>query len=166
LKHWVTEHYLKGIGRPEFHLYDSDVEKYAETVDEVNERGNQDFALQTKKMEIENYLHRDAIKAGFDLEHDPADQLDADGNAAPKSFSLAYAEKHELDNPWSDKTAKKKLAARAFPEMTAKMIDERDPDGEVRSWFNKIIAMLQPTLPSYGGSAERLSDLRDGLTVS
>src|SRR5690606_23092206 len=36
LKHWVDQHYLKGIGCKEFHLYDADVANYSASIEEVN----------------------------------------------------------------------------------------------------------------------------------
>lgn len=41
-----------------------------------------------------------------------------------------------------DDKAKIKLAEKAFPLMTAAMIQERDPEGEVNGWFRKIQTML------------------------
>jgi putative ATP-dependent endonuclease of OLD family len=42
-----------------------------------------------------------------------------------------------------DDKAKIKLADEAFPKMTAVMIRERDPVGEIESWLRRINAMLE-----------------------
>lgn len=41
-----------------------------------------------------------------------------------------------------DDKAKIKLVDKAFPHMTAAMIHERDPDGEVEGWLRRIGQML------------------------
>jgi len=41
-----------------------------------------------------------------------------------------------------DDKAKNKLAEKAFAKMTAAMIRERDPEGEVEQWFRSIGQML------------------------
>jgi putative ATP-dependent endonuclease of OLD family len=42
----------------------------------------------------------------------------------------------------SDKKAKQKLAARAFPLMTYERLAERDPTGEVKAWMTAIREQL------------------------
>lgn len=143
LKHWVNQNYLNELGKPEFHLYDSDVAKYQESIDEVNARPDNSCGQLTQKLEIESYLHKDAIKLGFDIEIDVPDQLNADGKATPKIFGEAYSVKVGFPNPIGDSKAKKFLGERAFPNMSAEMIEERDTVGEVKGWFEKINELMQ-----------------------
>ncbi len=142
LKHWVNKNYLKELGKPEFHLYDSDVAKYQESIDEVNARLDVSCGQLTQKLEIESYLHKDAIKLGFEIEIEVPDQLNADNKATPKIFAEAYSMKVGLPNPIRDSNAKKYLAERAFPNMNAEMIEERDTVGEVKGWFEKINELM------------------------
>ena len=142
LKHWVTYNYLKGLGKPEFHLYDNDVATYQESIDEVNNRSDDSCGQLTKKYEIENYLHPDAIKLGFDIEMEVPDNLNVDNKSVPRIFAEAYSMKFGFPTPIKDKNAKKFLAERAFPNMTAEMIEERDSIGEVKGWFDKINNLL------------------------
>ena len=44
--------------------------------------------------------------------------------------------------PMKDSTVKKLLASKAFPRMTADRLAERDPNGEVRDWMVRLLAML------------------------
>ena len=129
LSHWVNEHYLKGLGRPEVHIYDRDVTKYATAISEVNSRGDGSWGIQTLKYEIENYLHPDAIQEGLNL-----NVAITDNDDIPNII-------HGLTG-WRTDTAKRKLAKNAFPRMTAARISERDPKGEVEGWFRRIGAML------------------------
>jgi putative ATP-dependent endonuclease of the OLD family len=43
-----------------------------------------------------------------------------------------------LDGVMRDQKAKPLLAQKAFPKMTAALIQARDPQGEVIGWFQRI----------------------------
>jgi hypothetical protein len=142
LKHWVTENYLRNMQRPEVHIYDSDVAKYAASVEEVNGRddGLGSWAVQTQKHEIECYLHADAIKAAFDVDVLCVDQPAEGMPAVPKAFAIAYSAKQNLDGQMGDSKAKGYLS-KAFSQMTAAQIRERDPDGEIEGWLRRMSAL-------------------------
>lgn len=142
LQHWVAEHYLKGLGRPEVHIYDSDVATYGASVADVNRRTDGSWAVQTAKYEVENYLHADAIQEAFGVNIVVPDQRDANGKAVPEIFSAALHALHQVGSPINDSTAKKKLSLQAFPRMTAARLRQRDPAGEVEGWLRRISAML------------------------
>ncbi|PXX32339.1 MULTISPECIES: ATP-binding protein [Burkholderia] len=142
LKHWVTERYLRALNRVEVHIYDNDVPKYAASVAEVNKRGDGSWATLTSKHEIECYLHADAIRDAFDVNVAVADNPDAEGKAVPRLFAEAFFAKQKTDAAMSDTKAKLRLAEKAFPKMTAAMVTERDPAGEVAGWFRRIGEMM------------------------
>jgi hypothetical protein len=48
---------------------------------------------------------------------------------------LAWVVRLEIPTP-------KKLAPQAFPRIKSAMLDERDPDGEVRGWMRRLGEML------------------------
>lgn len=129
LTHWVNEHYLKGLGRPEVHIYDRDVARYGEAISQVNQRTDGSWGQLTTKLEIENYLHPDAIQDGFGIVISFGDADDVPG--------LVSAEKG-----WRANTAKRKLAQCAFPKMTAARVQSRDPAGEIEGWLRRIGKML------------------------
>jgi predicted ATPase len=143
LKHWVAENYLAKLRRPEVHIYDGDVAKYAESVAEVNGRtdGLGSWAAQTAKHEIESYLHADAIFDAYGVTIDVCDHPEPGRPAVPEAFGEAYAANRGFGNPLNDKTSKKYLS-KAFVHMTAERIDERDPAGEIRQWLERISALL------------------------
>lgn len=142
LKHWVDENYLRGLRKPEFHLYDNDVKEYQESIDNVNSRGDNSYGVLTKKHEIENYLHRDAIKVSFDIDMEIPDFKNSDNKSVPEIFGEAFGIKKQLGNKLRDSNSKKYLSDKAFPAMTVEMIEERDLDGEVKGWFEKINVLL------------------------
>ena len=142
LQHWVTGHYLRGLGRPEVHIYDGDVGSYAEAVVQVNSRTDGSWAVQTQKHEIESYLHPDAIADAFGVHIDVPDKLDPAGQAVPRLFAEAMHSASPGYAPMRESNAKRLLSARAFPLMTAERLDVRDPAGEVRGWFRRLASML------------------------
>lgn len=129
LSHWVNEHYLKGLGRPEVHIYDNDVATYGAAIAQVNQRSDGSWGLLTTKLEIENYLHPDAIREGLGI---AVNFGDADDVPAIVSAQMG----------WKANTTKRKLAQRAFPKMTAARVAARDPNGEIEGWLRRVGAML------------------------
>ncbi len=142
LQHWVAGRYLADLGRKEAHIYDSDVPDYGAAVGAVNARQDGSWATQTLKHEIESYLHPDAIEDALGVVVEVADHLNADGHAVPKAVALGMYAANPVGAPMKDSTVKKLLASKAFPCMTADRLAERDPNGEVRDWMVRLLAML------------------------
>lgn len=151
LQHWVDAHHLRGLGLPEVHIYDSDVPAYQTSVDAVNARVDGSWATRTRKHEIECYLHSDAIKEAYGVEIDVLDQP-VDGKCVPKLFAEAYSIARALDGVLKDTTAKKYLAEKAFPLMTAARLLERDPQKEIEGWLLRL-ANTTPSFASAVGAA-------------
>ncbi len=137
LAHWVAEHYLKALLRPEVHIYDNDDASYGEKANQVNQRGDGSWAVQTKKREIENYLYADAIAEALSVRINVSDCGDV-----PELVSNARRKQLE-GQQWNASTVKKKLVNEAFPLMTAERIEERDPEGDVKGWMTRVSEMLQ-----------------------
>ncbi|HQS07637.1 MAG: OLD family endonuclease [Rhizobiales bacterium 24-66-13] len=142
LKHWVTENYLRNMQRPEAHIYDSDVAKYAASVAEVNARtdGLGSWAVQTQKHEIECYLHADAIKAAFDVDVVCVDHPANGVPSVPETFAIALSTKRNFDGRMGADKAKGYLS-KAFSHMTAAQIRARDPAGEIEGWLRRMSAL-------------------------
>jgi len=138
LKHWVNNHYLRGFGRSEIHIYDADVPSYVDAAEEINKRTDGSKGFITQKHEIESYLHSGAIKAAFNIDVEVTDHPNAEGKATPKVFAEVYSLAQGYDGVMKDNNAKIRLSTKAFPLMTAEMIHERDPNGEVKEWFTTI----------------------------
>ncbi|BAN68073.1 ATP-dependent endonuclease [endosymbiont of unidentified scaly snail isolate Monju] len=138
LKHWVAEHYLRNLGLPEFHIYDRDVPSYADVVARVQKRRDGSQACQTQKLEIENYLHPDAINDAFGFTFTIEDESNV-----PADFGVEWANANGHPNPMSPNKAKLQLAERAFPRMTAERIRDRDPNGEVEGWLRTISGLIE-----------------------
>ena len=129
LRDIVNLYIFKNFRKPEFHLYDhDDYGTYATQISEVNNRSDGSIALQTKKRYMESYIHAEAIrrvKGVTVVVNDTDDYID-------KLCSYLKVKKAE---------AKAILAEEVSRDMTVFEIDERDGQGEVRSWF-KILAQM------------------------
>jgi predicted ATP-dependent endonuclease of OLD family len=141
LSHWVNNHYLKALHLPEVHIYDGDKSVYQKSIDEVNKESNGSWGVLTKKHEIENYLHPQAISEAFGVNVEIKD-FPTNGKGVPTLFAEALSEKNGSSQKLKDNNAKIKLAEKAFPKMTAEWIRERDPLGEIKGWLQNIAKLL------------------------
>jgi hypothetical protein len=132
LNYWVEKNYLRSLNRPEFHLYDGDKESYKHEIEKVNARNDGSIGMITKKLMMENYLHPKAIEQGLNIRVD-----------VNSKDNVVLAIKNDPTNKYNNKsTIKKYLSQFAFPCMTAELIQEIDPEGEVESWFRTISEMI------------------------
>lgn len=116
------------------------------STDSINEFSNINKMMSRFRVtnsEIENYLHSEAIRLAYGVDIDVQDRPGEDKKGIPKLFGEAYSIKENLDGVMKETAAKKYLSNKAFPAMTAKMIRERDPEGEVEGWFRKIESMIK-----------------------
>lgn len=132
LRQWVSNRYLMGLGRKEFHLYDGDVQTYRDAADEVNARSDGSIAHITKRLMLENYLHPDAIHQAVGVRVTFTHQCNVP--ALVEAASKATSEVRPMKNS----VVKGRLADEGFGKMTDALLDASDPDGEVRSWFEQL----------------------------
>ncbi|MEY0169835.1 ATP-binding protein [Providencia rettgeri] len=132
LKDWVNNNYLKTLKRPEVHIYDRDVAippQYEQEVISVNNRGDGSIAFMTKKREMENYLHPDAINAVFDVKISIDDMTDVSTEVSNKTR-------------YKESKAKKKINKFATQKMNYQLLTESDVDGEILTWLEAIYDRL------------------------
>ena len=140
LQEWVNHNYLRKLGIPEYHIYDSDcTNKHQQECDEVNNRSDGSSARMTRKREMENYIHKQAVQALYGLNIEITDELDV-----PKTIS-AYLQAHGLPGS-NQKNIKRRLNGEATRHMTIDLLNECDPEHEVLSW---ICDILQLDINSY-----------------
>ncbi|WP_311752973.1 ATP-binding protein [Proteus columbae] len=132
LKDWVNNNYLKTLNKPEVHIYDRDIStppQYEREVELVNARGDNSVAFMTKKREMENYLHPDAIYEVFNVKIEIDDMTDV-------STEVSNVTRY------NESKAKKKINKFATQKMNYQMIAESDPEGEILTWFEAIYSRL------------------------
>lgn len=140
LELWVNR--LEGFGRPEFYITDRDnppnqPAKYQVQVDEWNARGA--TAKITRKRELENYLHPDAISSVL---HNYVPLTRDDFEDIPKLFSdLSHASESNI-NRANPSRAKKILNRECVDAMTPELLSEIDTHDEIRSWLREIKSIL------------------------
>lgn len=140
---------LANLNIPEFHIFDGDKPEYATSIAIVNEREGCS-GLQTTKLEMENYLHEDAIKS---VQPDLLIPSITDFNDVPMITAQAVHACSDSEKGWdelNDKKKKKKMSRaklwlnnEAVLKMTPSLLSERDPDSEVMGWFSSIATYLE-----------------------
>lgn len=141
LKQWVERRYLEGFGCAEVHLYDRDRQEdppYQSAVDDVASR-RRTYATLTTKREMENYLHPDAVREALGVTPVIEDWTDVP-REAHRVVKEQFGHSIFRDQRPSKRTIKRLLNEDAASYMTVARLEDRDPDGEVLSWFEKITA--------------------------
>lgn len=143
---WVSR--LSPLNRPEFHLFDRDApanqpSKHQAKIDNVNQRAGCK-AVSTSRRELENFVHYQAINAcaqaiGLALNlpgpYGPDDDV-------PSLLADALNQLAPPGKKWGQNRVKAWLAEAVVPTMSAHMVAEVDPGGEMMGWMNDIGAML------------------------
>jgi hypothetical protein len=145
---------LAGLGCPEFHLYDRDLPPETlsrqQAVDMVNCRlGCRAFL--TQKRSLENYLHSDAILEASGIcitfgDQDDVAELVVRQIYAREPHGLSWEELPARARKRRRDKAKQWLNVQAVDRMTASRLDQRDPQGEVRSWLKTIAQLASGTI--------------------
>jgi len=139
------------LGFHELHLYDR--EQWPETdvrqraIDRVNARPGCRGAL-TSKRSVENFLHTDAISAagGGELnfgDHDPVGSLLARSWYRQTPACLPWESLSRRTQRRLTARAKRWLNTIAILHMTAHLLAERDPAGEVLGWLQTIRDLVE-----------------------
>ncbi len=144
---WIRR--LAPLGCSEFHLYDKEqipeTELRRQIVAEVNRRRHC-RAFLTRKRSLENYLHPQAVAAVCGVTIDLTDDTpvaEAVVQAQPEWQAawptLPYRTRQRLIF-----RTKRRLNTLAVDQMTAELLAQRDPAGEVLGWFYTIHELLAP----------------------
>lgn len=150
LREWVNEHYLKGLNRPEVHLYDRDTSEppeYQDACDAVNARSDGSFGHLTGKRELENYLHPDAIEQVFGFRLSFGDMDDVPALVAERVHAASESP-HSWDELGQEKQKKKIAAAKrrlndsVAQRMTPELLTAQDASGNLRTWLRRLSSLL------------------------
>ena len=145
LKHWVDRRYLEKLSTPQMHIYDRDDKQppqYEAHIRRVIQEGH--WGCLTKKREIENYLHPEAIRVALNVEVEFGDMDDVPTLVAEKIHAASestkpWAELDDHDKRQKVSKVKKRLNNDAAKKMTIDLLEARDPDGEVLEWFADLV---------------------------
>ncbi|WP_454017141.1 ATP-binding protein [Azospirillum sp. Marseille-Q6669] len=148
LKHWVDRRYLERLSTPQMHIYDRDDNQppqYEAHIQKVINDGH--WGCLTKKREIENYLHPQAIRDAMNVEVEFGDLDDVPALVAEQVHAASESTKAWVDVSEHDKKqkvskVKRRLNSEAAKKMTPELLDIRDPDGEILGWFADLVDRL------------------------
>jgi putative ATP-dependent endonuclease of the OLD family len=147
LAYWTSK--LHNLNRPEFHLYDRDVPsanipKHQARVDEVNLRANC-MAFSTSRLEMENFVHHEAINSSAQALGLPCKLASAYGpdDDVPKLLAAELNQHAPAHARWGENKVKAWLAAHVVPAMTVGMVAQMDAAGEMKGWMDRIGEMIQ-----------------------
>lgn len=149
LKYYVQNKYLSGLGKPEVHLYDNDVLEYRRAVAQINAENNpRRRAFNTAKLELENYLHHDAIIEAYADLNIPGLALAAVNDNDDVPMVVAELVYRQGGNDWDILNPEKKtelasnrkkiLNTQAVDKMTVERIRNRGGYEEMVNWLTTI----------------------------
>ena len=143
LKHWVDNHYLRKLRLPEIHIYDGDIEKYQQSVEQVNNRTDGSKGFTTLKREIENYVHPTIIEQIFTELNDNT-LIDKTQNNWIELWNQmdTIPEIKALDVPLREIKIKEKICTEGIQRMTTAHFHELQAHTEVEEWFNTMKNLL------------------------
>jgi hypothetical protein len=140
---------LAPFGLPELHLYDRELPpetaRRQATADRVNQRSGC-RAVITGKRALENYLHPQAIAEACDVQVRVGDHDHVADLIAQQQFRARHGvDWHRLtrraQQRWRNRV-KKTLHTRVADRMTWDRLAERDPQGELVSWLQAIVHLM------------------------
>lgn len=155
LKYYIEKKYLDGLLQSQVHIYDSDIPDYVKAVATINEEGtDRKVGYNTVKLELENYLHHEAIiecynDLNINIDLSEIDDAEDDPEKVAMAVHAATSETEwDSINPDPVKTeqkqkkkvssAKRQLNTLAIKKMTVERLRVRNGYEEIRDWMNKI----------------------------
>ncbi len=149
LKHYLEQKHLDGLGKPEVHVYDNDVNEYRVAVQQINDDPNPNkVAFNTSKNELENYLHPAAIEEAYEGQGNAgvtigviSDEMDVPLEVAKKFNELNANNWDEItDEKKKEKASdkKKSLNTIAVEHMTVERMQENGGYNEIHVLLSKI----------------------------
>lgn len=149
LKFYIDNKYLDGLGKPEVHIYDNDIEEYRAYVAKINGEGNPNKkAFNTSKLELENYLTKEAIEEAYATNGtivtipEITDEMDVPNIVARTLYETSPDKKwDDLEESKQKKRVsrvKKLLNTQAVKQMTVERLQARNAYNDLKLWLDTI----------------------------
>lgn len=149
LKFYVDNKYLSGLGKPEVHIYDSDVSDYISYVNKINaEVGSFKVGFNTSKPELENYLSKEAIEEAYSdnginvIIPEITDDIDVPLTVAKIIYETTTGQLWDLLKPKKQEkkvsSIKGVLNTQAIDKMNIDRIRYRNGYEEIKGWLMAI----------------------------
>jgi len=149
LKFYIDNKYLDGLGKPEVHIYDNDIAEYRDYVARINGAGNRNKkAFNTTKLELENYLTKEAIEEAYALNGtiitlpEIDDNMDVPNTVAKILYETStgkdWINLEETKQKKSESRVKKLLNTQAVEQMTIERLTQRNGIIDIQLWLETI----------------------------
>ncbi|KMM38607.1 ATP-binding protein [Guptibacillus hwajinpoensis] len=134
---WINLNHFQHSNIKEFHLYDGDVEKYKELVDDMNAMNDgRRTGMITQLREMENYIPIALIEEEFNC--NLSEHRSRWGNFDIPNHLKGIAMSQIRDDKKRDMAIKAKLNGQLTKKVTAEDLKENGVYSEMESWFNTI----------------------------
>jgi predicted ATP-dependent endonuclease of OLD family len=155
LKFYIDNKYLEGLGKPEVHIYDNDIEQYRNYVKKINDEGKGlKKAFNTSKTELENFLTKEAIEEAYAKNGtivtipEIEDDMDVPNTVARALFETSpekiWDDLDESKQKKKESRVKKMLNTQAVEKMTIERLNQRNAIEEIKLWFNTLNDYIDP----------------------
>ncbi|RLD83951.1 MAG: hypothetical protein DRJ10_02455 [Bacteroidetes bacterium] len=149
LKFYIDNKYLDGLGKPEVHIYDNDIEEYMNYVQKINDEGNESKkAFNTTKSELENFLTKEAIEEAYAQNGTVVTIPEIDDNMDVPNIVARTLFETSLEKVWDEldeskrkkkeSRVKKLLNTQAVENMTIERLNQRNAREEMELWLNTL----------------------------
>lgn len=147
LKFYIDKKYLSGLGKPQVHLYDSDISEYKSYIQKINDDIDTKIGFNTVKPELENYLVKEAIEEAYAQNDlvvtipEITDEMDVPLVVAKCVYEANGSSWEDLDDKKKKKkesSVKKILNTQAVEKMTIARIKSRGGYNEMKKWLDTI----------------------------
>lgn len=160
LKFYIEKKYLDGLLQSQVHIYDSDIPAYVQSVTDLNAEGaNTKIGFNTTKIELENYLHHEAIIECYQDLNIAINLTEVlDDEDVPEKVAMAV-HKVTSDTDWNSinpdpvktkekkkkkiSNAKRQLNNLAIEKMTVERLTERGGFDEIKNWLDAIKSFVE-----------------------
>jgi predicted ATP-dependent endonuclease of OLD family len=146
LKYYVQNNYLGNLGKPQLHIYDNDKEEYRKLVSKINGENNpQKKAYNTTKVEMENFLCKDAIEEAYQDINSPisiSTEISDDTDVPNLICHLRYLDfdaKTDEEKHKKESSVKRFLNTAAVNKMSIDRLIHRAALNELVAWFEQMI---------------------------
>lgn len=137
LINWINNNYLSNSNVLEYHLYDSDVEKYIEKIQEITYKNDgRRFGRNTILREMENYIPSRVVAEQFKI--DVEEYISSWTNMDLPKHLINICMTNIPDAKEREKVIKVRLNGQLTKLITKEDLDQMDTYDEMEKWFKEI----------------------------
>ncbi len=141
---WINQNYYEHSNLREIYITDSDVKKYVELIDEINEvNDGHRYGWTTRRSEMENYFPIDLIEKEFGISLSAYSEGWEDRDIPKLLVGLCMQEIKDTER--REAIIKNRLNGSVSKKLTKTALESIDVWEEILTWFKKIKAIDEGT---------------------